>query len=124
MATHNIIDKAFQKSLPPPHRSEGQRFEASRGALPRVLAARKPNLKRPPSIPEPVKAWRGNERNPFRAQRCIQIDAPHSLEKLLIKKPFLDPYEGSIVVLHGDHHGGLLHEPFPRFERYSSQPNA
>jgi hypothetical protein len=59
MASHNLIDKALQESPTSADGSEGQGFDATRRSLARVLAARKPYLKRPAFIAEPVKALAG-----------------------------------------------------------------
>jgi len=54
-----------------------------------------------------------NKSNSLRAQRRIQINATHPLEKLLLQKPFFDPDERRVVVLHGNHHACLTYDPIP-----------
>ena len=67
---------------------------------------------------------RRNQRDPLIAQGRIEIDSANTPKELLRQKPFLHPYECSIVILNGDHHRGLVHEPMPEFFWHGAQIDA
>src|SRR5258708_40210593 len=48
----------------------------------------------------------------------------YSLEKLLFQKPLLEPCECRVIIFHGDHNGGLAHDPVPEPFRHGPQPDA
>src|SRR6266478_7436221 len=91
MALQNVIHQALQNGAVAAHRPEREGFHPPLDTLLRMFAAVEPDLKRPAFLPEPVLARRRNHGNSFVAQCGIEIDAPCPFQKLLLKKPLLDP---------------------------------
>ena len=124
MRRNHIVNESLQQSALASERAERQGFYAPGNTLMRVFRARKPNFERPASLPEPVLAGRRDHGYALIAYGRVQVEIPDSREKLLLQKPFLDPYECRVVVSDCDDHRGLAHDPVPNGLRYTSQPDA
>src|ERR1700691_4452320 len=124
MTLNNIIDKLLEETPFSPQRSEREQLDSPAAPFVGVLSARAPHLKRSAAVPEPMFSWCWNHRDPFVAKRRVQIEPPNSFQELLLQKPFLHPYEGSVIVLHRNHHGGLVDGPMPEAFWHSTQPHA
>src|SRR6266850_3298274 len=110
MATDDIVHKVLQEGSIPPNGAKGERFGSPRDSFMCTLGPREPHLKRTAVIPEPMKARSWNHRDPFIAHRGVQVQMSYPLQELLLQKPFLHPHECGVVIIHRDHHGGVVHD--------------
>src|SRR5262249_16441268 len=104
--------------------AESERLDSPPASFMRVVHSRKPHFKRSSAEPEPVLARRRNHCDLLVTQCCVEIKMTNSLQNRLLQKPFLDPHECRVIVLHSDHHGGLKDDPVPDSLRHRPQPDA
>src|SRR6266498_1959183 len=64
-------------------------------------------------MPKPMRTRSRDESESLVADRRIQVNPSNSLHKVLYQEPLLHPEERSVVIVDGDHHGGLTDKPFP-----------